>query len=378
MAANRCLLTSAGKEARDDLCELLYGGQRNYSYLEMITGLDRGETIPKIMGSKEGRIQGKKIEQFFDRVIGALREKYNREGVYNRQLAEKYLKPNLKIFNFWEEEIEEVATTSKRIKIKQQVAEALMRLDYSDQTKIFCDRLHTKQKHDVIALQVHGDDGIILQKLLVKRLSQFLKGGEPHLVVSMIVDRELRNGGIGTFWSKISPHFDSPESALPNDVIKAICNRCTTQPIVFVLYDFPKIGRHLDSLMDNFWCPLVEHLSGKFSNLLGKRLLLLLTGEQQSWLEIMPSMNDYSPCLLPKLDRIDSDHIDEWLLNTEVFQLRNRCMVENTSSSLETISDNWSDRTYGALDAMELICEACNFPGGLEQFKQYWQLSGDL
>jgi hypothetical protein len=381
LAENQCILTSEGITARDELCQLLFGtSQGKGSQLWTITKLDRGKTIAKIMGRKKGGIQWQKIEQFFEKLIGHLSQEWERGEVRDSR-ARKYLEsPNIKLY--WKEaEPGEVPTSldSSRTPLpskNQQMAEALMLLDYVEQIPIFCNRLYTESNLDIIAVQAYNDEGTILQKTLVKRLSQFLEGGEPYQIVPITVDKHIRNGGINSFWNKISPYFIRDlELINANDVIEAICRKCITQPIIFVLYEFPKMGRCIEPLMQEFWHPLTQHLTGRFRNT-DKRILLLLTGDQD-WSDVIEALRVYSPCILPELNQINSDDIKNWLLQPKVCQLRNQITFEDSPLLLDKIT-GWGDRSYRAIEAMELVCEAFSLSTELEEFQQYWELSGDL
>jgi hypothetical protein len=386
LAENQCLLTSEGIKVRDELCELLFGKtERIYTQLSSITGLDRGTTITKIMGKKaEGvqrteSIQKISIEQFFQKLINHLQEKWDSGGVRD-QRAKKYLQ-NFNISACWEEEKVEGALASSRCRnrfqksMEQQMAEAFLLLDYSEQISLFCDRYDLDRNPDLIAIQVHSDDENPLQQLIVKRLSQYLVGGEPYRIIPITITRDLRHGGIQSFWSRIAPYFDGLESQTPDKVIEAICARCTTQPILFILYDFPKMSRHINSFMQQFWYPLVKRLAEELMNPQGKRILLLLSGNN-TWSDDVESLQ-HSPCILPVWDKITATDIKEWLQETNVRQLKNRSEMENVVLSLGMIS-SWGNNTYSVLDAMELICQAFSFQPELNQFKEYWQLSGEL
>lgn len=184
---------------------------------------------------------------------------------------------------------------------------------------------------------------LVKQVMALYRTAAFLVHGEPYCGQQLLVTRLFRlkpqwkkispikidvsHNGVGRnlphLWRQLSSWFRLPKDAQPNEIIEKVCDRLSTQDVIFIFYTvdymLPKV---LGMWLQEFWEPLVERVEPNCCLTTKKTHLLMFLVDNsgsvcQSNIGLAKQYEqpEYPriPLHLPPVNPFPSDVLDNWL-----------------------------------------------------------------
>jgi hypothetical protein len=350
VALNRCSLTEKeGKEARDALLQLLYPNGLDASQLSRDTGLDRGATIPKILGEKAGSVQQVKLETFFKKLLRLVKRQVD-QGKISQQDVDQYLRLHdlthayreigeaehvhlpSKLYTFdnpANHNIKKtVSTTGARLKTQKdkkdnqvsKVVDLLWHLDYEDQEAMFKTALKQQKQCAAFSISAPCD---ITQRWLLNRLVKQIPNRKNALVLPAInlSIHPMRHGlkkGKGNeeypdcqeFWQDLSGFLKTQPQR--EHVLQQLCHADVHRPVILTIYNFQQFKTIQKWVVREFWEKLAQQVTETSKRTRDSRIILFL-------------VDDCSPCVssshvvnLKSLKEISQDDLEEWLNSDRV------------------------------------------------------------
>jgi hypothetical protein len=269
------------------------------------------------------------------------------------------------------------------IKPDEKFAFLLQRINYRKQRREFqydVDFMSSIVKSYFLQVDYDYDNGLV-QKMLIQRLCRSILWEDIPEIYDIKVTSYWRNDSVSRICKELclKLKLSAPEK------FDSLCNKLLeiNKPIIISLRNAPEMGSELTSFLNDFWSPLAETFLEKSGVLSNFRLLLFLSGKSDVS-QILYNTSIGCPKLLPPLQRITKGDISKWLSCEDVRQFKGDCFRRNNRLDFRSLVyeesqlDSQEPIGFYANDAIEMISETFGFSRDLEQFQQYWELSGDL
>jgi hypothetical protein len=384
---NNCELTKEGASARDELLALLYPNNTyTDSQLGRDTDVDRGQTIPKILGKKTGGIQQGKLEQFFERLLRLLKGKVDAK---NQKVIEYLQKYQLKqpYEQIWEgdtafylpKKLYKISVSDSVIKKHNQktqkgfskhnhksqnssgnVVDLFWHLDYKHQERAFEDALEKQSKCAAFSIVAPCET---TQRWILNRLIRKISPPESALILPPICLRQhpMRNQ-FEHFWEDLSQYFGrKPE---PAAVLKSICHTDVNRPIILTVYGFRQFESVQRRILDEFWEPLTQKIAD--SQRTERSRVLLFWVDQDC-----PSHDTQKVLKLEPLEKIPQKDVRSWLNTSQLVSWWQPKGDDGfVDQLLEELSTESCQDPYAVLDKM---CFKFGAEGGILDVEEAWK-----
>jgi hypothetical protein len=282
---NNCELTEDGKKARDELLALLYpNGSYTDTLLYQHTGVDRGQTIPKILGKKPAAIHKKpsgiqqgKLEQFFERLLRRLErpsendqtalylQKYKLIQPYNLlwQADEVFYLPK-KLYKISVADDTTGIQTNKSNKrghknksLNTNIIDLLWHLDYKQQEQAFDDALEEQTK--CAAFSIVTPCKTTQQWIFHRLVRKIALPGSALIIPPIDLEQHPMRNNFEHFWEDLAGRFGMKPD--PDTVLKGICHAEVNRPIILTVYGFRQFETFQRRILDEFWEPLTQTIA---------------------------------------------------------------------------------------------------------------------
>lgn len=247
---------------------------------------------------------------------------------------------------------------------RQHLKNALMRLGYREQTKLFRQSL---DRNPIGAYLIHGPTEHYGQQWLVNRLLQ------QHVPTSMAgktcrisLSRVGRRGDVRGLWAEMAMELKCDRNATPEDIAKRAVQWWRSRDLILAIYDVDCLSEELlNLLIQEFWLPLANEAEGMRSQGTPHKLLMFLIDNEAVTAQrnvpftekIDADSKTYYPVKSPQNREFSRDELIYWM-DAAVSELP-REMTERTD---ETVDDMYERSDSGIPEwTFVEICQRCGY-----------------
>jgi inactive STAND len=385
---NNCELTEDGRKARDELLALLYpNGSYTDTLLHQHTGVDRGQTIPKILGKipaairkKPSGIQQGKLEQFFEHLLRRLEgpsennqtacylQKYKLIEPYKRlwQAHEDFYLPK-KLYKISVDDNTTGIQTNKSNKrghenklLNTNIIDLLWQLDYKQQERAFDDALEEQSKCAAFSIVAPCET---TQRWILNRLRKKISLRESALILPPIgLKQHPMRHKFEHFWEDLADRFGTkPE---PEAVLKGICHTEVNRPLILTVYEFRQFETVQRRILNEFWEPLTQMIA-ESPRTERSRVVLFLVDQG------CPTDDTEKVLKLAPLEKIPQKDVRSWLNSPQIEQWWQPKFGDDFGDRVmeEVLAEN-CQAPYAILDKM---CFKFGVKGGIVDVEEAWK-----
>jgi hypothetical protein len=390
VSQGQCKLTSDGEKARDALLELLYPhNSYTNSQLGQDTDLDRGATIPKILGN-QGNMQQVKLKQFFKQLLlllkqrmdhGKLQQSQIDDYLQNYCLTEPYrcLKESEQSFYLPSKLYGSGDTSSKSpvagqairktspksanrkssASLEGNVTDLFWHLDYRQQERAFEDALDEWNQCVAFSIAAPCDT---TQRWILNRLKRQIPDYDNALSLCISLKQNPMRNQFKHFWEDLSQRIGT--NPLPNEVLEGMCHANVDRPIILTIYEFRQFEKTQKQLFQDFWEPLTQAVVGSKRSKRSRIVLFLVD-------QCYPSHNTEKVVRLDPLKNIPHKDVENWLASNTVSRWWQPKFGDGFEKGLaaQFTSENCQE-PYFVLDK---ICVELGIENGLVDVEEAWK-----
>jgi len=218
--------------------------------------------------------------------------------------------------------IVEVQTQQNVIPIQtppHRLFDLLLQMDFKQQVR------RVKQvmiSHQIAAFLVHGEP-YCGQQLLVTRLFRLKSQWKTISPIKIDVSHNGVGRSIPHLWRQVAAWFGLPKDAEPKEIIERVCDRVSTQDVIFIFYPVDyMLPNVLVAWLQEFWEPLVKRIEpASCPTPEGTHLLMFLVDNSgsicQSTVQLAQEWEqpEYPriPLYLPPVSPFPPDILEDWL-----------------------------------------------------------------
>ena len=195
----------------------------------------------------------------------------------------------------------------------------LLIMDFKQQVRLVKEVMTSYQ---IAAFLVHGEP-YCGQQLLVTRLFRL----KPQWKTISPIKIDVSHNGVGRsirhLWRQVAVWFGLPKDAEPKEIIDRVCDRVSTQDVIFIFYTVDYMPPNvLVAWLQEFWEPLVKQIEPEFcATPEGTHLLMFLVDNSgsicQSTIQLAQEWKqpEYPriPLHLPPVSPFPPDILEDWL-----------------------------------------------------------------
>lgn len=370
--------------ARDALLKLLYPDNA-YTDAELVrvTQLDRGGTIPKILGKQPGNIQQGKLEQFFERLLRLLKRRVC-EGRLNQNQVDSYLRRHQLAEPFrllWEIEqsfylpsrLYESGNqfprssrirkeTRRKTKVSNDnIANLFWNLDYKRQERKFQDALEESSQCLAFAIAAPCET---TQKWILNRLMRQIPNQENALSLAFNLKQHPMRHRFENFWENLSQFLALGTKSLKDEVLQGLCHRNVDRPIILTIYEMRQFEKVQKQILQHFWEPLTQQIVDSTRSERSRIVLFLVD-------QCCPGHDANQLLKLDPLEAIPPQDVTAWLTKDSVAPYWQAKFGDSFRQTLiERLERENCQEPYFVLDR---ICFELGIEGGLVDIEEAWK-----
>ncbi|NER20371.1 MAG: XRE family transcriptional regulator [Symploca sp. SIO1B1] len=233
----------------------------------------------------------------------------------------------------------------------------LLKIDFKQQVRLV---KQVTDLHRIAAFLVHGESNCG-QRLLVTRLCCLKRQWKNISPIKI----DVSSNGVGMrlphLWRQLAYRFRLPKDTQPNEIIEKVCDRFSTQDVIFIFYTVDYMpSEYLEQWLQEFWEPLVARVESSCRTSKEKHLLMFLVDNSsrvyQSNIALAKQYQqpEYPriPLPLPPVSPFTSNILDDWISDAIVHR-DVQMSAELTSQVLLEKSEGIPELVY------ETICDYC-------------------
>jgi hypothetical protein len=386
---NSCQLNSKAKQARDDILDVLYPDQYSRVGLALLTDLDRAQTLKKILGEAPGGVQRIKIEQFFFKLLCSLRDRreefcedmiaycLQKNGLQSQfdrlqESIETDVRDGFSLPNGWVTPYKGGSQIEKTVSRASQgkLSDLFWHLDCKAQTEAFDHALESLEDSNCpYALFSIAAPCDITQRWLLNRLvaKQLFPQKNPLQIAFGLNTHDMRSD-FQEFWNDMAKKIRSRTSK-PDDVIKVLCDRDVSQPIVIAVYDLERFKDVQKQLLTEFWGELVQALVKNPRAQDKPRIVLFFVGNICPMIEV----GSLEWNIIPGVEEIPKREFLKWLRSDSLANYWQNQWGADFADKLESELDdpmwNWKDPWL----ILDNACVRLSPKKGIIQISEVWK-----
>ena len=247
---------------------------------------------------------------------------------------------------------------------RQQLREALLKLGYRPQARLFRQSI---EKKPIGAYLIHGPTENYGQQWLVNRLlQQYVPTSMTGKKFRISLNRVGRRGDVRGLWAELALELKCDRNTPPKEIAKRALRWWQSQDLIIAIYDVDCLSEELlNLLIQDFWLPLANEAEGIHSQGATHKLLMFLIDNEAVTAKrnvpftekIDAESKTYYPFKPPQNKEFSKDELTDWMEDA-ISQLP-REMTEQTD---KTVADMYEISDDGVPEwTFVEICKRCGY-----------------